>query len=169
MAVLSFTLAGALLGFLYYNFHPAKIFMGDTGSMTVGFILSILAIRFVELNKETGTADLFNHRSAPVIVLAIFIIPVIDALRVFTLRVLKKQSPFSADRRHIHHKLLELGYSQRQVALVLYGINFMYIFSVWVFRYKNPTLLFYLLIFSALLLTQFPQLMLRFRNKGGIV
>ena len=52
MAVLSFTLAGALLGFLFYNFHPAKIFMGDTGSMTVGFILSVLAIRFIEFEQN---------------------------------------------------------------------------------------------------------------------
>ncbi len=169
MAVLSFSLAGALIGFLFFNFQPAKIFMGDTGSMTVGFILSILAIRFVELNKSSSTLELFNHRSAPVVVLAILIIPTIDALRVFVLRILKRRSPFKADRLHIHHKLLELGFSQEQVALVLYSINVLFIIMSWLLRFENPTTLFYAFIFSALLLTQLPHFLLYYRKKRMIV
>lgn len=169
MAVLSFTLAGALLGFLFYNFYPAKIFMGDTGSLTVGFILSILAIRFVELNKVSANGDLFNHRSAPVIVLAILIIPVIDAFRVFVLRILKRKSPFVADRLHVHHKLLELGLSQKQVAILLYSINLLYILLAWFLRFQDPTFLFYLFIFSALLITQCPHLIIKFRKRRIIV
>jgi len=164
MAVLSCSLAGALLGFLVYNFYPAKIFMGDTGSLTVGFILSILAIRFVELNKATVVEDLFNQRSAPVIVLAILIIPVVDAIRVFFLRLYKKRSPFSADRLHIHHKLLDLGFSERQVALVLYIVNLLYIFLAWFFRFEDSTFMFYVLIISALVMTQLPHLILKLRN-----
>ncbi|TAH42770.1 MAG: undecaprenyl/decaprenyl-phosphate alpha-N-acetylglucosaminyl 1-phosphate transferase [Bacteroidetes bacterium] len=169
MAVLSFTLAGALLGFLFFNFHPARIFMGDTGSMTVGFIISILTIRFVELNKSASGLELFNHRSAPVAVLAILIIPAIDAFRVFVLRLLKGKSPFNADRLHIHHKLLELGFSQAQLALLLYAINVLFIGMSWFFRFENPTVLFYLFIFSALLLAQLPQIMLYCRKKKLIV
>lgn len=164
MAVLSVTLAGALLGFLFYNFHPAKIFMGDTGSMTVGFILSILSIRFIELNKEAVQVDLFNHRSAPVIVLAILIIPAIDALRVFVMRLLQKRSPFSADRKHIHHLLLELGFDQKQLAFLLYLINLMFIFSAWFFRFIDPTFLFYSFIISALALVHLPGLILYLRR-----
>ena len=168
MAVLSCSLAGALLGFLFFNFHPAKIFMGDTGSMTVGFILSILAIRFVELNKETVVVDLFNQRSAPVIVLAILIIPVVDAIRVFFLRLLKKRSPFSADRLHIHHKLLDLGFKQGHVAIILYSVNILYILAAWFLRYEDATLMFYILIISALVLTQLPHLILRMRKSRQI-
>ncbi len=168
MAVLAFAAAGALLGFLFYNFSPAKIFMGDTGSMTVGFILAMLAIRFIEINKSVVTSEYFNNYSAPIIVLAVLIIPVIDTLRVFVLRILKRRSPFSADRLHIHHKLLELGFSQRQVAFILYLVNFLFILAAWFLRYMNPTYLFYLFIFSALLLTQMPHLILRIRRYSQI-
>ncbi|MBP6335023.1 MAG: undecaprenyl/decaprenyl-phosphate alpha-N-acetylglucosaminyl 1-phosphate transferase [Bacteroidia bacterium] len=169
MSTLSFALAGSLLGFLIYNFNPAKIFMGDTGSMTVGFILSILAIRFVELNKESVLRENVFAFSAPVIVLAILIIPVVDALRVFFLRLVKRRSPFSADRQHIHHKLLELGFSQKQVAIFLYLVNFLFILAAWIFRYRDPEYLFYVFIFSALGLTQLPWLILRIRRRRQIV
>jgi UDP-N-acetylmuramyl pentapeptide phosphotransferase/UDP-N-acetylglucosamine-1-phosphate transferase len=156
MSVLSFTLAGALLGFLFYNFHPAKIFMGDTGSMTIGFILAVLSIRFIELNKVSDQLNIFNHRSAPVIVLAILIIPVIDALRVFVLRIMKRRSPFSADRKHIHHQLLDLGLEQKQAAVLLYTMNLLFILSAWFFRFLDPTMLFYVFIISALALVLLP-------------
>ena len=120
-------LVGALIGFLIFNFHPAKIFMGDTGSMTIGFILAILSLRFVELTKSVQLMELFNSRSAPVMVLAILIIPIVDTLRVFTIRIVKRRSPFSPDRNHIHHKLLQLGLSSRQVTVCLYLVNILFI------------------------------------------
>lgn len=169
MAVLSFTLAGALLGFLFYNFHPAKIFMGDTGSMTVGFVLSLLAIRFVELNKSTGLEQVFDHRSAPVFVLAVLIIPVMDAIRVFMLRLLKRRSPFSADRLHIHHQLLRLGFGQKQTAVSILALNMTYILFAWLFRNSDSGSVFYIFIISSLAILELPHLILNKRKNRLIV
>lgn len=119
LALLSFALAGALFGFLFFNWSPARIFMGDTGAMLVGFILSVLAIHFIELNKAlTINSEYWVHASTSVAI-GIMAIPLFDMLRVFGLRVLKRKSPFHPDRTHIHHLLIDLGLSHRQVSTVL--------------------------------------------------
>lgn len=164
MAVLSFSLCGALLGFLIFNFHPAKIFMGDTGTMTVGFILAVLSLRFVELAKGMQVPELFTSRSAPVMVLAILIIPIVDTLRVFTLRIMHKRSPFSPDRNHIHHKLLQLGLSPRAVTLILYAVNVLFIAAAYVFRNQDSSLVFYAMLANALLLIQLPTILIWFKK-----
>lgn len=116
LALLSFSLAGSLFGFLFFNWQQAKIFMGDTGAMLVGFILSVLAIHFIELNKAlTIEPEYWVHASTSVAI-GIMAIPIFDMIRVFSLRVLKKKSPFNPDRTHIHHLLVDLGLSHRQVA-----------------------------------------------------
>ena len=123
-AILAFSLGGALLGFLLFNFNNAKIFMGDTGSMTVGFIVSILSIKFVENNRLPGfdTSEWYV-RAAPGVALAVLMIPLFDMTRLFFLRLLRRQSPFKADRNHLHHILLDLGFTHSTVALVLYVAN----------------------------------------------
>ncbi|MBK9541309.1 MAG: undecaprenyl/decaprenyl-phosphate alpha-N-acetylglucosaminyl 1-phosphate transferase [Bacteroidetes bacterium] len=166
MAVLAFSLCGALIGFLIFNFHPAKIFMGDTGSMTIGFILAILSLRFVELTKSVQLMELFNSRSAPVMVLAILIIPIVDTLRVFTIRIVKRRSPFSPDRNHIHHKLLQLGLSSRQVTVCLYLVNILFISAAYFFRDHNSATVFYGMLANALLFTQLPHVLLKFKKSG---
>lgn len=119
LAILSFALAGSLFGFLFYNWSPARIFMGDTGAMLVGFILSVLAIHFIELNKAlTIKPEYWVHASTSVAI-GVMAIPLFDMLRVVGLRVLKKKSPFHPDRTHIHHLLIDLGLSHRQVAISL--------------------------------------------------
>ena len=168
MAVLAFSLCGALLGFLFFNFHPAKIFMGDTGSMTLGFILAILSLRFVEVSRSVQLPELFDSRSAPVMVLAILIIPVVDTLRVFTIRIIHKRSPFSPDRNHIHHKLLQLGLKPALVTLTLYSVNLLFIAAAYVFRKQDPSLVFYLMLANALLFTQLPYLVLKFKKMRQI-
>ena len=168
MSVLAFSLCGALLGFLFFNFHPAKIFMGDTGSMTLGFILAILSLRFVEVSRSVQLPELFDSRSAPVMVLAILIIPVVDTLRVFTIRIIHKRSPFSPDRNHIHHKLLQLGLKPSWVTLTLYSVNLLFIAAAYVFRKQDPSLVFYLMLANALLFTQLPYLMLKFKKMRQI-
>ncbi|HNP47496.1 MAG TPA: MraY family glycosyltransferase [Bacteroidia bacterium] len=168
MAVLSFSLSGALLGFLMFNFHPARIFMGDTGSMTIGFILAVLSLRFVELSKAVFIPDLFDSRSAPVMVLAMLIIPVVDTLRVFTLRILKRRSPFSPDRNHLHHKMLELGLSPGTVTLILYAVNLLFMAAAYLFRTENSALVFYILLANALLFTQLPLILLKIKKARQI-
>jgi UDP-N-acetylmuramyl pentapeptide phosphotransferase/UDP-N-acetylglucosamine-1-phosphate transferase len=115
--------AGCLCGFLLFNRTPAKIFMGDTGSMFLGFITAFLSINFIELNQPALFAKHAVSGQAPALVLALLIIPVFDTLRIFVLRLLQKKSPFAADRNHIHHRLLDLGFSHLQSTGILLLVN----------------------------------------------
>lgn len=124
LSILSFALAGALLGFLFFNFHRGKIFMGDTGSMLIGFIISILAIKFIENNRVPGIEESpYYIKAAPGVAVAVVMIPLFDMSRVFFQRILKGKHPFSADRRHIHHMLLDIGFSHTQISLMLYIVS----------------------------------------------
>lgn len=122
--LVSLSLAGGLIGFLKYNFHKAEIFMGDTGSLISGFIISFLAIKIV--NIPVG----FNpeNYALPAMAIAPIIIPIVDTLRVFVIRVLASSSPFSPDNNHLHHRLIELGFSQLSiVGLLLFYTCIMYL------------------------------------------
>jgi UDP-GlcNAc:undecaprenyl-phosphate GlcNAc-1-phosphate transferase len=125
LAVLAFSLAGSLIGFLIYNFSPAKIFMGDTGSLLIGLVNSILVIKFINLadNPVTG----FPLKAVPAIGFSILIVPLFDTLRVFGLRILKRRSPFSPDRNHIHHFLLDLGFNHRNITFSCLAANILFI------------------------------------------
>jgi UDP-GlcNAc:undecaprenyl-phosphate GlcNAc-1-phosphate transferase len=107
IAVLCFALAGALLGFLRWNFHPAAIFAGTSGTMFLGYTLALLSI--------VGTAKV------PVALLVLGV-PIIDTFWIIVRRLAAGRMPFSPDRGHIHHRLLDLGLSHRQVVLVIYGM-----------------------------------------------
>lgn len=123
MACLAFTLAGALLGFLRFNFSKtSKIFMGNTGSLIIGFMLAFFAVRFVSLNASYRfePTAFFN---APIIAIVILIVPIFDTLRVFLVRILARRSPFSADRNHMHHILLDNGLTHAQATAVLCGTS----------------------------------------------
>jgi UDP-N-acetylmuramyl pentapeptide phosphotransferase/UDP-N-acetylglucosamine-1-phosphate transferase len=113
-AVLAFSFAGSLIAFLKYNFHPATIFMGDTGSLTIGLVNSILVIKFIE---TAGTYTFYPVSSAPAIGFGILLLPLMDTLRVFAVRIIHGRSPFSPDRNHIHHLLLNKGLSHKNVTL----------------------------------------------------
>lgn len=121
-ATVSFTLAGALTAFLFYNFEPASIFMGDTGSQVVGFILAFLAVRFVDFGISTDMAVPFKNE-VPVLILALLIVPLYDTLRVFCIRCFQKQSPFTSDQLHVHHQLLNMGFSHGKTCLIIYSVN----------------------------------------------
>ncbi|GAB3888542.1 glycosyltransferase family 4 protein [Spirosoma agri] len=124
MACLAFTLTGSLLGFLRFNFSKtSKIFMGNTGSLIIGFMLAFFAVRFVSLNASYRfePTAFFN---APIIAIVILIVPIFDTLRVFLVRILARRSPFSADRNHMHHILLDNGLSHAQATAVLCGASF---------------------------------------------
>jgi UDP-GlcNAc:undecaprenyl-phosphate GlcNAc-1-phosphate transferase len=107
VGVLCFVLAGALLGFLRWNFHPATIFIGTSGVMFVGYTLAILSI--------LGTAKV-------AVALLVLGVPVIDTFWIIVRRLATGHSPFTPDRGHIHHRLLDLGLSHAQTVLVIYGI-----------------------------------------------
>jgi UDP-GlcNAc:undecaprenyl-phosphate GlcNAc-1-phosphate transferase len=112
MMLLSSALAGAILGFLFYNFNPATIFMGDTGSMFLGFVLATSAI---QTNQKSSTA-------VAVLIPGIALgLPIMDTLLAMSRRALRGRPMFQADKEHIHHRLLARGLSHRQAVLVLYG------------------------------------------------
>ena len=114
VSVLATTLAGALIGFLRYNFNPATIFLGDCGSLFVGFMLSALSIAGAQKNTTLV---------AVTIPLVSFGLPLIDTGLAVIRRFLSGKPLFSADRNHIHHRLLEMGFSHRQVVIILYGVS----------------------------------------------
>lgn len=120
-AVLAFSLAGAILAFLIFNFQPARIFMGDTGSLLIGLINSILVIKFINVAVEPGIS--FSIPAAPAVGFSILMVPLLDTLRVFAIRIFKRRSPFSPDRNHIHHLLLDFGFSHRSIAISLLSLN----------------------------------------------
>ena len=141
LAAVSLAMAGALVGFLKFNITPAKIFMGDTGSLLIGLISAVMAIKFIELNKFTTmkSPDIY---SAPALSVAILIGPIFDTLRVFVLRLYSGVSPFKADRKHIHHRMLKLGFTHLQAAMILVALNLLCVALALVFRsYGNQALL----------------------------
>jgi len=113
-ASLAIILAGSLLGFLIYNFNPASIFLGEAGSTFIGFALGVLA---VILGAKIATA------------LLIMGIPILDVAWVIVRRTFYRNSPFMGDRRHLHFKLLDIGFSQKQTVLTLYGISALFGFT----------------------------------------
>jgi len=138
-AVMAFSLAGSLISFLIYNFSPAKIFMGDTGSLLVGLINAILVIKFINIASIPTTK--LSFESAPAIGFAILMIPLFDTLRVFGLRIFNRRSPFSPDRNHIHHFLLDLGYSHKNTTFICLIANIFFISMAIVFHKIGTTYL----------------------------
>ncbi|MCB0408621.1 MAG: undecaprenyl/decaprenyl-phosphate alpha-N-acetylglucosaminyl 1-phosphate transferase [Flavobacteriales bacterium] len=154
-AVISFALAGALLGFLRFNFNPAKIFMGDSGSLTIGFLIAVLAIELIEY-KSDELPKIINNISKPILAMSILVYPLIDTIRVFTLRAIKGVSPFTADRNHIHHRLIDLGFSHKQTVIAIYIFNLLIVAgAVWAQQF-DPSYSFIILIAIVILIIQVP-------------
>jgi UDP-GlcNAc:undecaprenyl-phosphate GlcNAc-1-phosphate transferase len=161
-AILSFALSGALLGFLVFNYNPAKIFMGDSGSLTIGFLLSILAIRFIEFNHSSYDS-VYKVASAPAIAIGILIIPLFDTIRVFVIRMIKKQSPFQADQNHMHHSLIKIGLSHREVCLILYLVNVSFVCIAFLLKDSSTTYQIVIQSSLAIILSQIPTYIFRHR------
>lgn len=128
ISIVAYSLAGALIAFLKYNITPAKIFMGDTGSLLLGLVCSILAIKFIELHN--GLESEWAFSSAPAVAIGFLILPLFDTLRVFAKRIAKGKSPFYPDRSHIHHLLIDSGLTHMQATVVLVLVNLFFIFMV---------------------------------------
>lgn len=156
MSLLSFSLAGSLLAFLFFNFSPANIFMGDSGSTTIGLMLSVLAIKAIETPSADVSNTIISEIHRPVFVMAVLSYPLIDTLRIFVYRTVKGVSPFEADRNHIHHTLLDIGMSHRMVSLTLYSANLFIISLAIFFRSMSATVLFIFVFTMAIALAQLP-------------
>jgi len=151
-AILSIALVGAIAGFFYYNLYGKenKIFMGDTGSLVLGTLMSIIVIRFNEFNIDQTQP--FAIASAPAVSFGILIYPLIDTIRVFIIRLLQFKSPFTADKNHLHHRLLTLGFSHKRATYTIIGINILFIIPVFALQhYGIITLMGFIIIISGTL------------------
>lgn len=156
LALVSFILIGAILGFLIFNLSDKrKLFMGDSGSLFLGFLLVYQGISFLVLNQTVNTP--FYIPNAPVLLLAVLSFPLLDTLRVFAIRVKEKRSPFSPDRNHIHHRLLDIGLNHKRASITIAMANTMVIGLVVLIRDLNINLQLLITIFvgSVLYLSPF--------------
>lgn len=139
-SVMALSLAGSLVGFLIYNFSPAKIFMGDTGSLLIGLVNSILVIKFINVASDPSSA--LPLASAPALGFAILIVPLFDTLRVVSVRILHRRSPFWPDRNHIHHFLLDMGLNHKSIALTCTATNLLLIIMAFLLRSEGSFIVF---------------------------
>ncbi len=143
-SVIALSLAGSLVAFLIYNFNPAKIFMGDTGSLLIGLVNSILVIKFISI--ASNPASTFPLQAAPALGFAILLVPLFDTLRVVSHRILSRRSPFSPDRNHIHHFLLDLGLNHKMVTFTCIIANILFIALAYFLRSTGTSIVMLVLI-----------------------
>lgn len=148
LAIIAFALAGAVVAFLKFNVTPAKIFMGDTGSLLLGLVSAILAIEFIEYHKVIGDHP-YAFKAAPAAAIGILILPLFDTLRVFIIRTIKGKSPFNPDRTHIHHLLIDTGMSHMKATFILLVVNVFFIIMVILFQFLGNLNLLLLIILTA--------------------
>ena len=145
LLLMCLAIVGGTMGFLRYNTHPAQVFMGDTGSQFLGFSLGVLTIWLTQKSNTALAAEL------PLLIVGL---PVVDTLTVMTQRVARKQSPFVADRKHFHHKLLDLGFDHHEAVLAIYAVQTLFVVSAYFMRYESgfAVLGLYAIYFSMLVL-----------------
>ncbi|MFT4661434.1 MAG: UDP-GlcNAc:undecaprenyl-phosphate GlcNAc-1-phosphate transferase [Glaciecola sp.] len=147
-AIISIALSGALLGFLKYNFSPAKIFMGDAGSLFLGLLMSVFVIKTFQTNTST-------ELSVSLSIVLIFL-PVFDTIRLFVQRILKKKSPFSADKNHLHHLVLKIVPNHTYATVIICLLHSGLLSVIFFENYFNKEIvLTFLVIASTLLVALF--------------
>ena len=137
VVLISMAVAGSILGFLRHNTHPARLFMGDTGSQFLGFSLGVLVI---VLSQTVNTA------MSPLIPLFILGLPILDTMAVMGQRIYEKRSPFSPDKNHIHHKLLDIGLDQYEAVFIIYLLQSLLVSIAYFMMYESDTLLLFIYI-----------------------
>jgi len=151
-SVFSFILVGAILSFLVYNWHPAKIFMGDTGSLSLGFALAVLTILFIDKNGTMANFEGWKFNAPIASGIALLIIPIYDTTRIFIKRMLKGKSPMEPDKSHVHHFLLRMGLRHDQVTLNLVFIKIGFISLIFLGSSFNDYVMLPLVILIAVVL-----------------
>jgi UDP-N-acetylmuramyl pentapeptide phosphotransferase/UDP-N-acetylglucosamine-1-phosphate transferase len=148
--------------------HKNKLFMGDTGSLIIGLVISALVVNFNEFNIDNTIQ--YAVVAAPAISFAIIIVPLVDTLRVMTIRILNKKSPFSADNNHIHHRLLSLIPNHLKVTLIIVSINaFIIVASLLLNMLSlNINLQFLLVLIIGILITYIPSVILKIKSPKNI-
>lgn len=166
--ILCATLSGGLIAFIYFNVFSArqKIFMGDTGSLMIGLLVAVVAIKFIEFNKPSNHYTLkYTMISAPSVAAGILAVPIIDTLRVFILRLSKGLSPFTADKNHIHHRLLTLGFTHLQISAIIGGVNVLFILLSYYLKDLGTLKLAIVLITTGILISYLPSVAIAFKKR----
>jgi UDP-GlcNAc:undecaprenyl-phosphate/decaprenyl-phosphate GlcNAc-1-phosphate transferase len=145
-SLLCLAMSGSILAFLVFNWEPSEIFMGDTGAMVIGMLLSVLVIHFMSLNESLPDSSLVKFSATIGTAACFIIIPLSDTLRIIILRLSKGQSPFRPDKNHIHHSIMRLGFTHARTTIILACVNAIFVISAFVFRnygdrYVIPTLI----------------------------
>lgn len=169
MVILCVIIIGALLSFLYYNLsenRTRKIFMGDTGSMSIGFLLVFTAFYFMDvfIYKNDLGVPRYHLNTAPVIAFAILLLPMIDTLSVIIIRIMNGKSPLQADKNHIHHKLLGLGMTHKKATTCIIIYYVIIIGITYVLRHLEINLLFLIVLSLGFLGAYLPNIILKFRK-----
>ena len=152
--IFTIAMSGSLLAFLGFNFAN-KIFMGDTGSLLVGCISAILAITFIENPKIQAQ---YSNSFIPVFTFSILIVPLFDTLRVFTIRLANKKSPFQGDRNHTHHILVDRGLAHWQASSLMYAANVLIILLAFSLQHLSALLILACVLIISLLFSLVPAL-----------
>ena len=162
-------LVGACLGFLPHNFNPARIFMGDSGSMLIGLLLAASTIR---VTGQVDPALLGRERVLPTFLpillpIAVMFLPLLDLMLAVVRRMLAGKSPFSADAKHLHHRMLKLGHSHARAVLLLYLWTAIFAFGTVSFLMLDPGAVITVLVLAiaATLILTFYPLRVRLRAK----
>jgi UDP-GlcNAc:undecaprenyl-phosphate/decaprenyl-phosphate GlcNAc-1-phosphate transferase len=163
-AILSFSLVGAISGFFYYNVYGTKnkIFMGDTGSLVLGTIIAILIIQFNEFNIDQKQP--FAIPSVPAISFGILAYPLMDIMRVILIRIIQRRSVFEADKNHLHHRLLLLGFAHHKATFTIIGINILFISLVFALHSLGILRLTFYILITGSILFMIPALIIQKRK-----
>ena len=151
LAILCMALSGALAGFIVFNISPARIFLGDSGSLVLGMMLYVIATGIISTPVEL-VPHMWEHRSMPVLAMTLLSYPLVDTLRIFTLRLAQGRSPFSPDSLHIHHRMLDIGLTHLQAALTIHLYTAGMVALGFCMPAMNPTIAFVILLGVAFLL-----------------
>ncbi len=153
-SILAFAFCGSILAFLIFNWQPSKIFMGDTGALAIGLLLSYLSIHFININYNLLENHPARFEASIGTAVCVLIIPIFDTLRVIILRLRRFESPFHADRNHLHHQFLNLGFTHSKATLFLGGLNICFVILAWILRNNSDKLILPVAIAICLVINQ---------------
>ncbi len=163
LALILIAFSGAIIGFLRFNFYPAKILMGDGGSYFLGGLLSIVSLKGINLISQINGNQNENLFLPIQVLLLLFCVPITDLIFVTSSRIIQGYSPFYPDRRHLHHKMLNLGFSQRDTVILFYGFTQLFVsISIYINQVSGRIII---LCFSLIFIVMCMLYCMNFKNK----
>jgi UDP-GlcNAc:undecaprenyl-phosphate/decaprenyl-phosphate GlcNAc-1-phosphate transferase len=162
LAIFCFAFVGGILAFLFQNWEPSKIFMGDTGSLVIGTMLSIVTIQFLNKNSALNPLSDFKFHNGVAAIVCVLIVPIVDTIRIIILRLMIGHSPFRADKRHIHHALVRLGLTHSRAVHILCTVHIAFLLLAVFTRSYNSWVI---ISFAAIISTALALILNRLLNK----